>query len=75
MANNVAKYFEEGYRVFQLKVGGNPQDDIKRIRACRRILDEKTVEKAGEEPGLYMPLLCDANTVIYHANHTIMIIL
>lgn len=62
MANNVAKYFEEGYRVFQLKVGGNPQDDIKRIRACRRILDEKTVEKAGEEPGLYMPLLCDANT-------------
>ncbi len=27
-------------RIFQLKVGGSPQDDIKRIRAVRKILDE-----------------------------------
>jgi L-alanine-DL-glutamate epimerase-like enolase superfamily enzyme len=33
MASNVAKYREEGYRRFQLKVGGNPDVDIERIRA------------------------------------------
>ncbi len=29
-----------GIRIFQLKVGGSPQDDIQRIRAVRKILDE-----------------------------------
>ncbi len=28
-------------RKFQLKVGGSPQVDIERIRAVRRILDDK----------------------------------
>jgi L-alanine-DL-glutamate epimerase-like enolase superfamily enzyme len=58
MASKVGQYFDEGYRVFQLKVGGKVQDDIARIRACRQILDEK----AKGEKGLYLPLLCDANT-------------
>ncbi len=34
MAENVAKYRDEGYRKFQLKVGGDPQADIARIHAA-----------------------------------------
>jgi len=50
MAANVAGYRKEGYRRFQLKVGGRPEDDIDRIRAVREIL----------EPG--DKLIADANT-------------
>lgn len=38
MARNVAGYSEEGYTRFQLKVGGDPDTDIERIRAARDIL-------------------------------------
>ncbi|MEM9659176.1 MAG: cis-3-hydroxy-L-proline dehydratase [Planctomycetota bacterium] len=38
MADNVAAYRAEGYRRFQLKVGGLPDEDIERIRAVRDIL-------------------------------------
>jgi L-alanine-DL-glutamate epimerase-like enolase superfamily enzyme len=50
MAKNVAGYREQGYRRFQLKVGGDPDEDIERIRAVRKIL----------EPG--DKLVADANT-------------
>lgn len=50
MAARVAQYRAEGYRKFQLKVGGDPDTDIERIRACRAAL----------EPGDV--LVCDANT-------------
>ena len=50
MQQNVADYREQGYRRFQLKVGGDPQDDIDRIRQVREIL----------EPG--DKLIADANT-------------
>ena len=50
MAENVASYRAEGYRRFQLKVGGDPDEDIERIRAVRRILE------AGDT------LVADANT-------------
>ena len=50
MAANVAKYREEGYRRFQLKVGGDPNLDIARIRAAREILSDDDV------------LVADANT-------------
>ena len=50
MAEKVAGYRKEGYTKFQLKVGGEPSDDIARIRACRGIL----------EPGDI--LVADANT-------------
>lgn len=50
MADNVAGYREQGYRRFQLKVGGNPDEDIERIRAVREIL----------QPG--DKLVADANT-------------
>lgn len=41
MAANVASYVAEGYRCFQLKVGGEARSDIERIRAVRKLLDEK----------------------------------
>ena len=50
MADNVAGYRDDGYRKFQLKVGGAPADDIARIRAVASIL------KSGET------LIADANT-------------
>lgn len=50
MADNVAEYRDQGYRKFQLKVGGNAIDDIARIRAAAAVL------KAGET------LVADANT-------------
>jgi L-alanine-DL-glutamate epimerase-like enolase superfamily enzyme len=50
MAANVARYRAEGYTRFQLKVGGDPNDDIDRIRAARRILGDDDV------------LVADANT-------------
>ena len=50
MAGNVAGYRAEGYRRFQLKVGGNPDEDIARIRAVREVLDP------GDK------LIADANT-------------
>src|SRR5262245_50130205 len=38
MARNVAGYRAQGYTRFQLKVGGDPDQDIERIRATRAIL-------------------------------------
>jgi L-alanine-DL-glutamate epimerase-like enolase superfamily enzyme len=38
MAAKVARYRDEGYTRFQLKVGGNPDLDIERIRQVRSIL-------------------------------------
>jgi L-alanine-DL-glutamate epimerase-like enolase superfamily enzyme len=50
MAAKVAGYRDEGYRRFQLKVGGDPDTDIARIRAVAAML----------EPG--DKLVADANT-------------
>jgi L-alanine-DL-glutamate epimerase-like enolase superfamily enzyme len=50
MAKKIALYRDEGYTKFQLKVGGNPDDDIARIQATRDILDRGEV------------LIADANT-------------
>ncbi|TWU50919.1 4-hydroxyproline betaine 2-epimerase [Rubripirellula tenax] len=38
MAANVASYRQQGYTRFQLKVGGDPDTDIVRIRAARSVL-------------------------------------
>ena len=38
MAANVQGYREQGYTRFQLKVGGDPDDDIERIRQVRSVL-------------------------------------
>ena len=50
MAQNVAAHRADGYRKFQLKVGGHPTEDIKRIHAVSEILTEGEV------------LVADANT-------------
>ncbi len=50
MAENVSRYREEGYRRFQLKVGGDPDVDIARVRAVAAVLG------SGER------LVADANT-------------
>jgi len=39
MAANITGYREEGYRRFQLKVGGDPNEDIERIRQARAVLE------------------------------------
>ncbi len=39
MAENVAAHRRAGYRRFQLKVGGNPDEDIARIHAARAMLE------------------------------------
>ncbi len=50
MAQLVAKYRQEGYCCFQLKVGGNVDEDIQRIRAVREVLHPTDI------------LVADANT-------------
>jgi L-alanine-DL-glutamate epimerase-like enolase superfamily enzyme len=50
MAEKIAGYRAEGYTKFQLKVGGEPSDDLARIRACREILEPTDI------------LVADANT-------------
>lgn len=50
MARSVAQWRAQGYRRFQLKVGGDPDLDIERIRAVRAVLDRGEV------------LVADANT-------------
>lgn len=54
MAENVAEYREEGYRRFQLKVGGDAADDIDRIRAVRDVLDPDDVLVADANTGWLM---------------------
>ena len=50
MAESVSRYRAEGYRKFQLKVGGNAETDIERIRAVADLLQDGDV------------LVADANT-------------
>jgi L-alanine-DL-glutamate epimerase-like enolase superfamily enzyme len=50
MAEKIAGYRREGYRRFQLKVGGDANVDVERIKACRAVLDPTD------------RLVCDANT-------------
>lgn len=50
MADDVARYREEGYRRFQLKVGGDAHDDINRVKVVLEVL------KPGDI------LVADANT-------------
>jgi L-alanine-DL-glutamate epimerase-like enolase superfamily enzyme len=50
MASRVSEYRSEGYRRFQLKVGGDPETDIERIHAVSKVLSH------GDR------LVADANT-------------
>lgn len=50
MADNLSGYRDRGYAKFQLKVGGDPREDVARIRACAAVLSPGEV------------LVADANT-------------
>jgi cis-L-3-hydroxyproline dehydratase len=50
MAANLSGYRDLGYTKFQLKVGGDPREDVARIRACAAVLSPGEV------------LVADANT-------------
>jgi L-alanine-DL-glutamate epimerase-like enolase superfamily enzyme len=50
MADDVARYRSEGYRRFQLKVGAEPDDDVRRVRAVLKVIRPGDV------------LVADANT-------------
>ncbi len=54
MAARVAQYRAEGYRKFQLKVGGDPDEDIDRIRAVRAKLERGDVLVADANTGWLM---------------------
>lgn len=54
MAKNIAGYRDEGYTKFQLKVGGDADDDIARIFATRDILDRGEILVADANTGWLM---------------------
>ena len=54
MADSVARYRGEGYRTFQLKVGGAADEDIARIEACRAALAPGEVLDADANTGWTM---------------------
>jgi L-alanine-DL-glutamate epimerase-like enolase superfamily enzyme len=54
MAARVAQYRAEGYRKFQLKVGGDPDEDVQRIRAVRAKLRRGDVLVADANTGWLM---------------------
>jgi L-alanine-DL-glutamate epimerase-like enolase superfamily enzyme len=54
MAEKIAGYRAEGYTKFQLKVGGDPNDDIVRIKACRAILKSTDILVADANTGWTM---------------------
>jgi len=54
MASRVAEYRRQGYRKFQLKVGGDPDEDIARIRAVRAKLRKGDVLVADANTGWLM---------------------
>ena len=63
MAAKVAGYRAEGYRKFQLKVGGEVEADIARIRACAAVLEAGDVLVADANTGWTMheaARVCDA---------------
>ena len=54
MAQKIAGYRAEGYTKFQLKVGGDANDDIARIKACRAILEPTDILVADANTGWTM---------------------
>lgn len=54
MAASVQKYRSEGYRKFQLKVGGQPDEDIERIKAAAAVLEKGDVLMADANTGWLM---------------------
>ena len=66
MSKKVKQYKQEGYSKFQLKVGGNPFEDIQRIIQVRSILDPSDILVADANTGW---LMHDALKVIKETEH------
>ena len=66
MVQKVKQYKEEGYTKFQLKVGGNPSEDIERIIQVRSILQPNDILVADANTGW---LMHDALRVINQTQH------
>ena len=63
MAARVGAYRAEGYRKFQLKVGGEVEADIARIKACPKVLEPGDILVADANTGWTMheaARVCDA---------------
>ncbi|MGD9509525.1 MAG: cis-3-hydroxy-L-proline dehydratase [Geminicoccaceae bacterium] len=63
MAAKIASYRDEGYRRFQLKVGGEVEADIARIKACAAVLQPGDILVADANTGWTMheaARVCDA---------------
>jgi L-alanine-DL-glutamate epimerase-like enolase superfamily enzyme len=54
MAADVSRFKEQGYKRFQLKVGGVADDDIKRIKAVRDVLEPEDTLVADANTGWLM---------------------
>lgn len=54
MVDDVARFREEGYRRFQLKVGGDPDKDIKRINAVLKVIQPGDILVADANTGWLM---------------------
>jgi L-alanine-DL-glutamate epimerase-like enolase superfamily enzyme len=54
MAARVTEYRRQGYRKFQLKVGGRPEEDVARVRAARKALEPGDVLVADANTGWLM---------------------
>ena len=54
MSKKVKGYKKEGYTKFQLKVGGDPNEDIERIKLVRSILDKSDILVADANTGWLM---------------------
>ena len=54
MADDVARFREEGYRRFQLKVGGDPDKDVKRIKAVLKEIQPGDILVADANTGWLM---------------------
>ncbi len=54
MADDVARFREKGYRRFQLKVGGDPDKDIKRIKAVLKVIQPGDILVADANTGWLM---------------------
>ena len=66
MSKKVKGYKKEGYTKFQLKVGGDPNEDIERIKLVRSILDKSDILVADANTGW---LMHDALRVIKATEH------
>ena len=66
MTKKVIKYQKEGYKKFQLKVGGDPIEDIERIKLIRSKLKNNEILVADANTGW---LMHDALKVVKETNH------